>query len=265
MVEKLKRQQLEEYSAVPLDAWNATDLHTGEAYATSSTRRISGKLRRAMLRAVENGWVESADTTEAIGRFMEESLYATQMQRIDLNSAQIDNLVDNDDPRIIRAKEGVATPADLLGVLVAYPKLESLELAKLSHPFDEKAPAPMDAAVFGALDAMEFQLLDEDPRYKMKRVNETIPAGVALRKQAVAELATDNGTIQVVHRQSFLVRADEGASADPYLERKIKNPQRTDELGQKIEAYLPHLRPDLMWLQPQASSYYAKYLPEVSE
>lgn len=265
MIEKIKSHILAkplEYGAVPLAPWQATDPRTGENYVTASTRHVSEKLQRAMFHLVADSAIDLPERLDAVGRFMEVSLYDTQMRRIDLNAKLLDGLVDNADRRVKRAKRGVARPDELFGILVDYPKIESIELAKLSHPFDEKASTPMDIAVYSMLESAGAEMLHEDPRYKMKRVDETIPAGIVLRKEAMANLETDHGTIQVVRRESFLVRADEGVSPDPYLGRKIKNPERIDELKVKIEAYLSDISPELMWLQSQATSYYAKYLPE---
>lgn len=41
---------------------------------------------------------------------------------------------DMQDERVIRAHEGTARPLELLSILEDYPKIETIELAKLSHP-----------------------------------------------------------------------------------------------------------------------------------
>jgi hypothetical protein len=313
-----------EYGAVPLDPWKAVEPDGSMNYSHASTKRISRKLKYAMMSAMlERDFVESPEFIEALALdalmepsthsdgevldtsttkvvtyqnqkltmildgllvgmdesdaraiqarlakrlydFMEVSLYDSQMRRIDLNpTLLLDGVIDDEDLRVIHAKNGTATPSDLLSLLVDYPNLESLELAKLSHPLDSRATVPMVESVSGALVAQGGDLLhDEKARYKLKRLDPTIPAAIVLRKQVISRQDVVHGIIEVVQRQSFLVRGDEGVSPDEYLSRKIKNPDRIAELEEKIESYVPDLDklPGLRWLQPQATSYYAKYV-----
>jgi len=259
---ELKPHRLE-YGAVSLDPWRAIDHETGDNYVDASTRRISVELQKALISAVEAGWVQSPELAKKLYDFMEISLYDAQMRRIVFNDARSDALDDmRSDQRVLRAIEGLATPSDLLEILVDYPDLGSIEMAKLTHPLDFDATRAMDADVcetaisrFGAIDP-------EEPRYKMKRVDAEIPAGIILRKQVIAGGDTPNGLIQVVQRRSFLVRGDDGVSLDPYLARKVKNPDRLPELIDKIDGHLLVAGGDVdsAWLQPLATSYYAKYV-----
>lgn len=265
--EPIDRPQRLDYGAVPLDPWSV-DEDSAESYWQASQARIETRLTLAMRdAATRRGWVESPELAARLYEFVGASLYDSQKRRIDLNPMRLDGIVDLSDPRAMNAKAGTATPGELLALLIDYPKLESLELAKLSHPLDTAATEVMDADVNNTLITYENGVLVRDaPYYKdMKRYDATIPAGIVLRKQRLMLLPTDNGMLQVVQRRGFLVRGDDQAKQgilDEYLDRKIKNPDRFDELTHKIEAYLSHLHlhPDLVWLQPIATSYYAKYL-----
>jgi hypothetical protein len=255
-----------EYGAVPLDPWNATDPGDSLQYSRASLNRIDVKLAAAMNLAHRRGWVKSPELAESLQRFIGGSLYDSQIRRIELNpTIPIEDMTDRYDTKVESAKNGTATPSDLLELLVDYPDLGSLELAKLSHPLDFNATQAMDTDVNEALKAYaKGRFLGLPSRYKKKSYDPTIPAGTVLRKQDLFTLDTIHGTIQIVQRKSFVVRGDEEACADndPFLYRKLKQPERSDELFQKIEAYLPdiNLYPELRWLQPIATSYYAKYV-----
>lgn len=259
---EIKPRRLE-YGAVPLDPWRAIDYETGDSYVDASTRHISVELQEAVVAAIEAGWVQSPELAKKLYDFMEISLYDAQMRRIVFNDARSDVIDDmRGDQRVLRAVEGLATPGDLLEILVDYPELGSIEMAKLTHPLDFDATRVMDTDVcetvasrFGAINA-------DDPRYKMKRVDSDIPAGIILRKQVIAAGDTPNELIQVVQRRYFLIRGDVDVSLDPYLARKIKNPDRLSELIEKVDGHLPlvDVDADSAWLQPLATSYYAKYV-----
>jgi hypothetical protein len=179
--------------------------------------------------------------------------------------------VDIDDPVYEKARDGVATPTDLLALLMSYPKLGSVELAKLSHPLDFAASEEMDGEVLYALAWMGFDFLDEPGRYKTKNFRSELPAATILRKQTIAERETDAGLIQVVQRRGFLIRGDEEARAenDAYLDRMLRNQNRRSTVYEKIENWYPYasqlpleLERSRKWLQPLATSYYAKYVDQ---
>lgn len=264
-----------DYGAVPLDPWKAADLHDGVPYATASYRHISEKLSRAMLEASERHWVESPELMANLYEFLEISLYDSQQKRIERNPTGIDGVVADSDERIVRAKNGTATPSELLEILVDYPQLGSVELAKLSHPLDFAATEAMDKDVYGILATKtNGEMLQETPRYKVKRRmgkldadDDDFVAAIILRKQALMNFETSHGTIQIVQRRSFLVRGDKEARMinDRDLAVMIEDDGNFEELTEKVESYLG-LEPDLLqdlgvkWLQPTATSYYAKYV-----
>lgn len=252
------------YAAVPLHI----DQQSQIEYNAVSLERIRRKLGQATRLAVRDRWVEPGELAGRLGAIVDKSLTESHEQRVFWNrryGRQAGALAELRfrDERAARALEGVATPGDLLSLLRDYRELGSLELAKLSHPFDYRAPEAMDEDVEKAIFNLGGAVWWAEAKYKPKTYEPDIPAMTILRKQAVGSLEAETGMIQIIRRQSFLVRGDaEARDVDPFLDRKINNPSRLKELTQKIEGYLPHidLHPHLKWLQPIASSYYAKYV-----
>lgn len=257
------------YAAVPLD------LRTNErtdTYRMESLGRIRQGLTAAVECALEHEWVRSEHLANELAKLVDRSLTESHERRIFFNrrydKAPLGNVVDMSDDRVARAVRGEASPVDLLSMLQDYPTLGSIELAKLSHPLDVSATIPMDADIFHTLEKFDAHEDPGEPRHKLKSYDLDIPAMTMLRKQAVGSFATSIGDIQVVRRQEMLIRGDnEARELDPLLDRKIRNPNRLPEVIQKMEAYLLHAaaHPDLQWLQPITTSYYAKYLTSKSE
>jgi hypothetical protein len=270
----IKQRDRLTYGAVPLEPWTAAE-ETGrwlrkrrETYLAASVLRIHDASQAALMGAIEQGWVESPDLAKQLHGVIETSLYDSQSRRMDLNPGKLEHgMVDEDDPRYEKAKNGTATPGELISLLVDYPKLNSLEVAKLTHPLDTGATAEMDSEVMYTLAYMGFEFIDEPGRYKTKTKRLDIPAITVLRKQDIGRLETESGAVQVVRRQAFLVRGDDEACGenDMYLRRKVANEGRHDEVFDKIEASLScvgRIPEDVVrerkWFQPLATSYYAK-------
>ena len=270
------RKERPEYGAVPLEPWTAVEERRHwlrkkrETYLAASALRINSRITLAIDTAADDGWVTSPELSQDLRELIETSLYDSQRRRMEFNPGVLDQgLVNMDDIRVEKAKNGTATPFELLGLLMDYPKLGSLELAKLSHPLDTEATTEMDDEVLYALACKKFTFVDEPGRYKTKTKRPHIPATTILRKQTVAELDLPDGLLQVVQRKAFLVRGDSEARAenDVHLDRLVRNPDRHDELYEKIEGWYPYAH-DLpaewdrsrKWLQPLATSYYAKYV-----
>ncbi len=277
------RQRLP-YGAVPLDPWRANFYHPAQPYVNSSMRGIYKKLQATM---VEQDWFRHDGRSYQLHKLMEESLRHSHLTRIEKN-ADIDlSLIEGlDHPLLEYAKTGTATPEELFTLLVDRPALGSLELAKLSHPFDLEASHEMDEAMVDLIlalaseneepDKANFtstgQILDDKPRYKVKRVDAKLPAAVVLRKQDLMDFPVDEwgAKVRMVWRQGFLVFNGEGVEDGAHFEHLLtgfKNPKfnalRNEALGARIEEYVekhPLGRP-YGWVQPQASSYYAKYIP----
>jgi len=277
----ISRKERSEYGAVPLEPWTAVEEEGGllrkkrQTYLAASVLRINGRIDAAMDTAVNQyGWVGSPDLSRELRSLVESSLYDSQRRRLDLNPGALQRgSVDEEDVRYEKAKNGTATPAELLALLMEYPKLESLELAKLSHPLDFQATQEMDDEVMYSLAWMGFDFLDEPGRYKTKSYKAELPAATVLRKQTIAERQTESGTLQVVQRRAFLVRGDEEARADNdiYLDRMLHDPEGHARIYEKIEGWYPYAKRlpveyerSRKWLQPLATSYYAKYIDEPS-
>lgn len=251
-----------EYCAVPLDL--ALDDSFYVDYMRTSLEDIGQKVDAAMELAYEKGWVVSEDIGRTLREVLLQSLLDSQAIRIDRNrKSHVSKLLGPDDGRARKAVFGTATPLELLSLLEDHPELDSVELAKLFHPLDASASnvmgADVTATIVGIGEAVEHGL----PRYKLKSVIPELPVATVLRKQVVSDYTIAARRIQVVRREAFLVRGDDEIhDFDPLISRKIRNDQRFPELAQKIEGYYPELQalPDLRWLQPIASSYYAKYV-----
>jgi hypothetical protein len=247
-------------------------------------RGIYKKLQTTM---VEQGWFGHDKKSYQLHELMEESLRHSHLTRIERN-AEVDlTMLDGlDDPRLEYARAGTATPEELFTLLADRPELGSLELAKLSHPFDFEAPLEMDDAMVDLIlalssrnneadevSALVGQILDGEPRYKVKRVDHKLPAAVVLRKQDLMDFPVDEwgGKVRIVRRQGFLVFDGEGMEGGGQLEHLLRvsenpklNAHRNEKtLSVRIGDYLekhPHGQP-YGWVQPQASSYYAKHIP----
>jgi len=256
--ESAPRQRLP-YGAVPLDPWRAGGEHVRNLYSLASISRIERGLRRTM---IDQDWFRQDERAHDIRTLMRNSLISSHFTRIDRNNGfHTGTFMDLADPRVEWARQGLATPEELFTLLVDYPDIGSLELAKLSHPFDFAATNDMDRAMDELMLGVDGELLDDEPRYKLKRTELGIPAGIVLRKQDLMDYPTQHGTIRVVQRRGFLVFDGKGMD-DPHFKRLLKNPKNEQALWAKIEWYLyehPTGEP-FGWVQPQATSYYAKYI-----
>lgn len=248
------------YAAVPLDLRAKRQ----ETYRVESLDRIRSSLAAASIEAMQHNWVRSQDLADRLVGIIDRSLVESHEKRIFLNrrydTEQLSEVVDMSDERISRAMNGEASPYDLLGSLKDYPQLESLELAKLSHPLNPEATQAMDRDVYATLGRFGVKISQQEPIYKPKSYHNDLPALTVLRKQSIGSFAIPEGWIEVVRRQSFLVRGDEEArEIDPLLDRKIRNDERFEEITRKIEGYLPdiHLHPYLSTFSSIATSYFA--------
>lgn len=259
------RQRLP-YGAVPLEPWGATFYHRAQPYWNSSMNSIYRKLQTTM---VDQDWFRHDSRSYHLHDLMEVSLRESHQARVKHNAdVDLGVISKPDDPRLEYAKTGIATPAELFTLLADNTQLGSLELAKLSHPFDFEATREMDEAIEDLMLSVEGEILDANPRYKVKRTDSRLPAAVVLRKQDMMDFPVDEwgGKVRIVRRQGFLVFDGEDAQGWPQLEHLVRpkfEANRDAIIGARVEPYLgehPHGRP-YGWVQPQASSYYAKYIP----
>lgn len=256
-----------QFSPVPLEPLTATHPNTGESYTQTSTTHIAEGWQAALQHAKETGWIDPNDEllVAQIDAYVGESLQSTQNNRILYQaSVHLDESVDRTDPRVMRALDARSTPQDNFGILMAYPTIGEIELAKQSHSLDFSATKDMDAAVLGVILDMCTSLLEYNPRYKLESRNNDIPAAIVVRKTPLARCETEHGDIVVTKRQALLVRGDPVARGyDDVLDRKIRNSERFDELTAKIEGYMQHIdeisEENRTWLQPTITSYYAAY------
>src|SRR6266536_3965400 len=162
-----------DYLAVPLDL-PISDTQERVAYNRDSLERIQKVLADAVGCALEAGWVEDTpeDTkrnngkglTKRISTLVDLSLTQSHVTRLFLNR-HFDEVLDaTEDPRIVKAAKGTALPADLMGLLVEYPALQSVELAKLSHPLNSFATSAMDKDIHTTVLSQGGQLLDTTPK-----------------------------------------------------------------------------------------------------
>ena len=248
------------YAAVPLDL----RANRQEQYRHESLVRIRRGLANAVETAMQFGWVHSRELAGQLTDVLDRSLTESHEKRIFLNrrydTENLANMVDLTDKRIKHAMQGEASPFELLDTLADYPQLGSLEIAKLSHPLDFEATHEMDDDVHASLLKMGGHTEPINSVYKPKSYIDELPAMTLLRKQTIGGFDTPQGRVDIVRRQSFLVRGDEEAcELDPYLDRKIRNRRRFPEISQKIENYLPNVRlyPFLSTFSSIATSYFA--------
>jgi len=259
------REDRSDFGAVPLAPWQATHAVGVPAwqnlYVAGSGTRIERRLTHTM---IDGEWFKNVPQAHDLFELMWTSLIDSQNRRIDMNArAKIQDLLLGDDERLQRALDGTASPEELFTLLADNPEIGSLELAKLSHPFDFAATETMDRELDGLMLASGGELLDDEPRYKLKRVDESIPAGILLRKQNLMDFPVDEGIVRVVRRQGFLVYQGAGKEDEPYFDRLLKNQKNHRALFAMTESYITDSPQDHRygWVQPQATSYYAKYMP----
>lgn len=253
------------YGAVPLDPWRATHVSGVSAwhnyYVNGSNIRIERRLQQAM---INDDWFKREPLAHDLHDLMRTSLRDSQNRRVEMNgrTRMPQEIIDTDE-RARHALDGTATPGELFTLLVDTPELGSLELAKLSHPFDFEAPREMQREVDELLLQSGGELLDSQPRYKVKRSDSTIPAAILLRKQDLMDFPVDDdgALVRVVERQGFLIYPGDGMRDNAHFARLFRNPANHTALFAMTENYLVgHDKPTYGWVQPQATSYYAKYI-----
>lgn len=247
------------YGAVPLAPWQAVHPETGALYYNSSLNRIADLTDEAIQIAMEDGRLQDPTISHSVHELLQGSLMDAHTRRILHNShANLDEIAKVANPVMFEAAlQGVARPDELYDLLRQHPEMGSIELAKLTHPFNFAGSEQMDQVVRGML-SPRAELVDEAPRYKVKRVDPTLPAAILVRKRVIAAELLNDGFIEVIERRSLLVRGDAEAIEEvPYVDRMVKNPARRDELTERIEAELKSDDTSIAWLQPTTTSYYA--------
>ena len=211
-----------EYGAVPLQPWTAPhpDME-GVTYTQASIGHILERLDTNIHLLVENEWATTPEELIQIHELCKVSLMDTQMRRIvyhgentavqhDEKGALVHVNADiNGKSDIIQAaKDGTATPAEMLAILRDNPSLGGIELAKLSHPFDSSATIAMYADISQTLKNLGvLDVVTRQRRYKVKRADPVLQMAVVLEKEPIGYIESVEGDpIEIVIRRSFLVR-----------------------------------------------------------
>ncbi|MBC7746679.1 hypothetical protein H7Y40_01715 [Pedobacter sp.] len=247
-----------EYGAVPLDPWNTSHSQDGEdeSYLTASLEHIHSKVQLAIEKAREDGLM-SEDALQHFAVLLEGHLFDAQTRRIDLHASRSLDDINLDDPRVANALQGTANPTDLLGVLLDNPKRKSIELGKLTHPLDYSATGPMISAVVDAVSNHGGDLIEDTlVRYKRKHYDPDFPALFVGEKYDIARVPFGKNGVTITVRSGNIARGDaEATELLPYVDRKIKNEDRFDELVAAIGGIAT--RQDCKWYLSTSSSVFA--------
>ena len=268
IIESPSRKRLE-FGAVPLQPWSAPypDM-SGESYTQASLRHIHKRLDANFHIPVENGTIHSKDELDQLYGFCDISLADAHMRRI---THHFENTADKEiagDPDVVEAvRNGTATPEEMLRTLLLNPHLGAIELAKLTHPFDSRGDTAMMESVGEALQLHGATVHAETARYKVKRIDEDIPAMTVLEKQPLALIPTEGGQLEVMMRKSYLVRMNPAVASmesQPRIDRIIRN--ITEESAQQKlfrlvgeAGHTPESLDQAPWLDVLTTSVYASY------
>lgn len=265
----------EPHVATPLDAWRVSD--------ADGTSYVEASIRLAERRLADHEEASGIVTPAWLKDFISISLNAAITKRCVQNTEVLHRhnknqfAIENDDLKDVfeRAKVGDASPAELIWLVTELPTIPSVELAKLSHPFDWQTSLAMDTVVNTSINELDpnarWRGRGANPRHKLMRATrEDNPRAIILtRKRDVASMW--NRTL-VVKRSSLVLRFDDEVSVPRQLQLAAKTwvslaKQRDakDSMDMAAKAVggfveealaLPYnQRPE--WLLPTATSYYA--------
>jgi len=257
-----KRARLE-YGAVPLRPLQAMypDASVRDGYLSASLHHIQEKLHRNFAFVKDRLDIHDFQA-RALEEFVEMSLVEAQMTRADYNDHRSlpANFGDNGEIEAA-ALAGTATPDELLHLLESYPELESIELAKLSHPFDFAETGDMESAVRIAIGQAGGEIVGgQRARYKLKRTDGALMAMIFVRKQIVGHVPTEQGNLEIVERRSLLTldTSENGRVMKHYIEND-ESPEALHAITVAIERRLSRGElEDTGWLFPTTTSYYAR-------
>lgn len=310
-VEQLTESLRSEHAPVPLDPWNAMHpLYDQESYLLASTSRIGEILDEAFAEGL-GWWAESPYHAAILYTFMQDALFEAQMKRFHHNAVRtpvskeeyldddpveivdketveknklplgIIELLDRNDPIVKKALKGNATPKELVYLFKENPILESVELAKQSHPLDFTATRKMDYDINLVIDECDALRTESSPKYEVLNFDEVNDVMIVERKQIIAMIAEEGLTpIAFVKREILILRGDDDATDGNHLMRRrmrdsqkhheLQEPKRLDELWEKAEIYLSYLNeeqnlrrvdvnPQVKWIQPLTTSVYLRH------
>ena len=227
----------------------------------------------------------------ALKKLVERSLFDSHIMRLQRNAdAKSLSPEDMQDELVQRVANGMAPPEEVLRMVEMYPEVVSSELAKNSFTLNYSGAVEVRKYVDDMM--REHAMSIESPElahyvrstiveksdceydenleiYKTKLVDVNLPAAVIERKKIVGYKEVHGESLAVVQRLRLLVRGDEDAAGyDEYLDRKIKNEERHEELFDKVRESLPNASDDndmFRWLQPISMTYYAYYPERVAQ
>ncbi len=195
-----------DYAATPLNPYSLQEENV--AYIRGAQQYVEKILQTNLNRLQRRPSKEVVDLLEV-------SVNSALFARAEENQGKTVPLdCDNDIAMLFeKACQGFASPAELLELFSHYPQnLESIELAKQTHPFDWRATHKMDVAVDEAL--VENPLFSprgnertQNVRYYLTRADDmNDPAAVILRRKAdVASAHIGAQGAIVVQRDSFVL------------------------------------------------------------
>jgi len=241
------------------------DFHN-QPYLKGSLMNIDGIAKRNYRHAIANDTLPGdTETRHKIFDTVRASLFLAQNERVEYHHRHYDdqmNLIRNN--AVIAAEMGLATPEELLSIVIDNPEQESIELAKQSHPFrsDPDATRAMNDAMMNLLQKYQPQLVEGDwnMRTKRKGINPDIPSAIVVTKSLLGTIGLENGDkIEIIQRQGNFIRGDEAVSGltDPPMDRLIKNPDRVLELLHLVDRTI-YERQTPPWLISMTTSMYAR-------
>ena len=264
-----------DYTGVPLDPMNAlyplgSDAQTGRPYYTASFEHIHDVLL-ANLPLIEARGLFGTEQLNTFLRYVDDSLADAHARRMYYNySRPLPPDVDLTDPVVQETLIGNASADQRIAVLLSYPSLQAIELAKLSHPFDIDAVKPMEQDVTRAIveEAGGVVLLEpEKVRHKIKSYMQDSgkcpDAFSIVRKSVVGIISTEHGIIEIVKRSSFIVADNHTSRHANEIFEGSNNGKAKQAVYDAIEERIAAGDIDTCdWLFPTTTSFYAKYVTE---
>lgn len=216
--------------------WGATPL---QVYGRTDIQRQQQNVYDALLkRTSEDLPFEVPESLKAFidGMFMAR-FHERSMKNYESHESRLKKDIDNIDIEFLgiyeRAKEGLATPSELLAVRREF-GMRSIELAKVTHPYGKeiKFLEPMRRAVVKGIlenggiiydprETQKFKLLQSDIITATSQAPSSVQYGFSMtRKRLIGEIDDDT---RIYERSSFIVRIDEASGFDQALAREMHN------------------------------------------
>lgn len=204
--------------------WNPSPMlwHTGEAFAYKQT-----------VDAYINDIISTAgpsDLDENVREAIRLNYFSTQMRLMQHNfeahehmMAKIEVVPDESVTILEKAKDGLASQDELMSLLVSIPFV-SVELAKLTHPFGERAEylPEMQSLVENAVVAHDGIILDPDdrdqPRVKINNHKSHNDHFIVTAREIVGQM----NDVVIAKRMAYMVLADPKLGFDEHIAKKMR-------------------------------------------